>query len=80
MKLIYGRTYKIVKSNMSDAQIGARKKKGVRNHLSVLNSILSDVTAITKKEAVDINVLDFKQMFDAEEVLNVLNAFYEAGI
>ena len=80
MKLIYGRTYKIVDSNMSDAQIGARKKTSVRNHLFVLNSILSDVTATTKKEAVDINVLDFKQMFDAEEVPNVLNALYEAGI
>ena len=46
----------------------------------VLHSILSDVTATTKKEAVDINVLDLKQTFDAEEVPNVLNALYEAGI
>ena len=56
------------------------KKKSVRNHLYVLNSILSDVTATFKKEAVDLNILDFKQMFDAEEASNVLNALYEAGI
>ena len=48
MKLIYGRTYPLVDTNMSDAQIGARKRKSVRNHLFVLNSVLSDVMK-TKK-------------------------------
>ena len=37
-------------------------------------------TLTLKKVAVDINVLDCKQMFDAEEASNVLNALYEAGI
>ena len=80
MKPIYGRTYPIVDQNMSDAQIGARKKKSVRNHLYVLNAVLSDVMATKKKESVDLNVLDFRQMFDAEELPNVLNAMYESGI
>ena len=65
---------------MSDAQIGAQKKKCVINNLFVLSSVLSDVTATTKKETVDLKVLDFKQMFDAEKASNVLNALYEAGI
>ena len=43
MKLIHNRTYSIVTSNMTDAQIGARKSKSVRNHLFILNSIISDV-------------------------------------
>ena len=80
MKMIYGRTYQTVDQNMSDAQIGARKGKSVRNHLFVLNAILSDVMSSKKKQAIDINILDFKQMFDAEEISNVLNAFYEVGI
>ena len=80
MKMIYGRTYEIVDKNMSDAQIGARKGKSVRNHLFVLNAILSDVLSSKKKQAIDISILDFKQMFDAEEISNVLNAFYEVGI
>ena len=80
MKMIYGRTYKTVDLNMTDAQIGARKRKSVRNHLFVLNSVMSDVMENKKKEAIDINILDFKQMFDAEEVPNVLNALYEVGI
>ena len=32
------------------------------------------------KEPVDLNIMDFKQMFDAEELPTVLNAFYESGI
>ena len=43
MKLVHERTYDIVSSNMTDSHIGARKGKRVRNHLFVLNSILSDV-------------------------------------
>ena len=50
---------------MFDTQIGARKKKSVRNPLCVLNLILSDVMATIKKESIDINVLNFRQMFIA---------------
>ena len=80
MKMIYERTYETIDKSMSDAQIGARKGKSVRNHLFVLNSIMKDVSSSKKKEPIDINVTDFKQMFDAEELPQVINAFYESGI
>ena len=80
MKLVYDRTYEIVASNMTDAQIGARKNKSVRNHLFILNSIISDVMSAKKKDPIDLNIMDFKQMFDAEEIQTVLNSFYDAGI
>ena len=80
MKLIHDRTYETVTYNMTDAQIGARKNKSVRNHLFILNSIISDVMSSNKKIPIDLNIMDFKQMFDAEELPTVLNAFYEAGV
>ena len=80
MKLIYERTYEIVDKSMTDSQIGARKKKSVRNHLFVLNSILSDVISSKNKKPIDLNIMDFKQMFDAEELPQVLNAMYESGV
>ena len=80
MKLIYERTYATVTSNMTDAQIGARKNKSVRNHLFILNSIISDVLSSNKKKPIDLNIMDFRQMFDAEELPTVLNAFYDAGV
>ena len=76
MKLIHERTYTKVSSSMTDAQIGARKHKSVRNHLFVLNSIISDVMSTKKKNPIDLNIMDFKQMFDAEELPTVLNSFY----
>ena len=80
MILIYERTYEQVTLNMTDSQIGARRNKSVRNHLFVANSIISDVMSSKKKVPIDLNVMDFKHMFDAEEPETVLNSFYEAGI
>ena len=80
MKMVHNRTYEIVAQNMSDSQIGARKQKSVRNHIFVLNSIFSDVLSSGKKTPVDLNIMDFRQMFDAEEAPITLNSFYEAGI
>ena len=80
MKLVLERTYEKVTQSMSDCKIGAQKNKSVRNHLFVLNSIISDVMSSKKKKSVDLNIMDFKQMFDAEELTNVLNSFYEAGV
>ena len=42
-KMLQNRTYAVVTQSMTDSQIGARKQKSVRNHIFVLNSIISDV-------------------------------------
>ena len=42
--------------------------------------MLSDVSATKQKEPVNINVLDFTQLFGAEEFPNVLNTMNESGI
>ena len=68
MKLVHERTYEIVNENMTDSQIGARKNKSVRNHLFVLNSVISDVMSSVKKTPIDITIMDFKQMFDKHQV------------
>ena len=65
---------------MTDSQIGARKNKIVRNHLFVLNSIISDVLSSKKKHSIDLNIMDFKQMFDSEELEICMNSLYEANI
>ena len=51
----------------------------VSNQL-ILNSIFSDVMGYVKKEPIDLNIVDFKQIFDAEELTVCLNALYEANI
>ena len=46
----------------------------------IINSIISDVMSSVKKEPIHLSVMDYKQMFDAEELSVCLNALYDAII
>ena len=80
MKMIYKDKYDVIEDSMSDSNIGARKKKNIRNHIFVVNSIIHDVLSKKSKEPVDIMVLDYKQMFDSECLFECMNDLYEAGV
>ena len=80
MKMIYADKYGIIDKSMSDSNIGARKKKNIRNHIFVVNSVLHDVMSSSSKDPIYIMVLDFKQMFDSECLFECLNDVYEAGV
>ena len=45
MKLIYLDVYAVLDKSMSDSQVGARKRKNIRNHLWIVNGIISDITS-----------------------------------
>ena len=80
MKMIYKDKYDIIEKSMSDSNIGARKRKNIRNHIFVVNCILHDVLSKKSNEPIDIMVLDYKQMFDSECLFECMNDLYEAGI
>ena len=80
MTMIYLRKYDIVEENMSDSNIGARKRKNIRNHIFVVNSVIHDVLSRKSKEPVDIMVMDYKQMFDSECLFECMNDLFEAGV
>ena len=42
LKLLYNRYYDTINTNMSESNIGARKRKSCRNHIWILNSINHD--------------------------------------
>ena len=80
MKMLHARTYEQVAQGMTDSQIGAKKKNSVRNHIFILNSIISDVMGSKNNPPIDLNIMDFRQMFDAEELPVCLNSYYDAGV
>jgi hypothetical protein len=80
MKLIYQDKYDIIEESMSDSNIGARKKKNIRNHIFIVNSVLHDVLSKKSEDPVDIMILDYKQMFDSECLFECMNDLYEAGV
>ena len=57
MKMLHDRAYDTVAQSMTDSQIGAQRKKSVRNHMFVLNSIMSDVLSSKKKTYIDLNII-----------------------
>ena len=80
MKLVYGDKYETIDANMSDSNIGSRRNKSIRNHIFVVNAIINDVNSSKKKKPIDIQQMDYKQMFDSEKLTMCLNALHESGI
>ena len=80
MRLIYNDKYAIIDSNMSDSNVGARKRKNIRNHIFVINGIIHDVLSSQRKKPIDIQILDYKQCFDSMWLQETINDLYEAGV
>ena len=79
MKLVYNEKYEILDQNMSDSNVGARRGKNIRNHIFIINGIIMDILS-SKSNSVDIQILDYKQCFDAMWLEETLNDMYEAGL
>ena len=79
MKMIYRDKYEIVDKSMQDSNVGARKKKNIRNHIFILNGIINEALK-NKDKPVDIVIVDYKQCFDSLWLDEVVNDLFEAGI
>ena len=77
MKMIYHDKYDILDQNMSDSNVGARRGKNIRNHIFIINGIINDVLSSKAKKSIDIQILDYKQCFDAMWLEETLNHLYE---
>ena len=80
MRLIYNDTYEEISESMSDSQIGSRKGKNIRNHIWVLNGIITDVLSSKKKTPVDVQIFDYKQCFDSLWLKECMNDIYSGGL
>ena len=65
MKLIYNSYFQVVEDNLTDSNIGTRKKKAPRDHLFVVSSKLNDVIHGKWKKAIDVVFYDVRQCFDS---------------
>ena len=78
MKMIYNQEYDVIDLNMSDSNIGARKKMNIRNHIFVLNGIINE--ALKTGKSVDIQILDYRQCFDSMWMEDCINDLYDYGV
>ena len=80
MKLIYLRNYETVDSNMSESNVGGRKRRNCRDHIFVVNGAIQDALSSKSAKPLDLFICDYKTMFDGFDVKTTLNDLYENGI
>ena len=79
MRMIYNDKYPVIDANMSDCQMGARKKKGCKNNIFIVNGIIHDVLMSKKMKPVLLQIYDYSQMFDSISLKQAISDVYDAG-
>ena len=80
MRLLYNTKYPIIDRNMSDCQMGARKKKGCLNNIFIINGIIHETLKSNKMKPVLLQIYDYSQMFDSIDLELALNDLYDVGV
>ena len=75
-KLIYHENYKDIDKNMSDSNIGSRKKRNIKDHLLIIHGVINSVVK-GKEEPIDIQIYDLEKAFDALWLEDCLNDVYD---
>ena len=65
-----------IDDNMSDSNIGGRKKRNIKNHLFMLYGIINSVVN-GDEDCVDIRIYDIKKAFDGLWLEDCLNDIYD---
>ena len=77
-KLVYGDIYDIVDDNMSDSNVGGRKRRNIRDNLFIINGIIN--YAIKEKIEIDITLYDIMKCFDAMWYQETMNDMWDVGV
>ena len=75
-KLMYFDNIEDIDDNMSDSNIGGRKKRNIKNHLFMIYGIINSVVN-GDEDCVDIQIYDIKKAFDGLWLEDCLNDIYD---
>ena len=79
VRLIYNRTYSILDYNMTDRNIGARKKKSCSNHVWIINNFNYEHIQSVKLAQLVLQSWDLRQMFNSMCLDTKMSDFYDHG-
>ena len=77
-KLIYNDEYKKLNKNLTDANVGARKNRNIRDNIFVINAIMNSLKE--NEKTLDFQVYDIEKCFDSLWLQEVINCLYDAGL
>ena len=75
-KLIYQEKYPFIDQFMTDSNIGARKKRSIKNHLFIIHGIINSVVK-GESECVDIQIYDLVKAFDVLWLADSMNDLWD---
>ena len=73
--LIYKEKYPLVDAAMTDSNIGARKKKNIKNHLFIIYGVINSVLK-GENACIDIQIYDLVKAFDVLWLADSMNPRY----
>ena len=80
MRMIYNSNYDIIDKNISDGQMGARKGKGCKSNIWIVNGIIHETLQNKKNKPVVLQIYDYAQMFDSIDLEEALNDIFDYGL
>ena len=80
MRLLYDTKYETINQNMSDSNVGGRKKMSCINHIFILNGIIHETLSSKLNKPVTIQIYDFMQMFDSMKLEEAISDLYDSGM
>ena len=80
MRMIYNSKYPLIDKNISDCQMGARKGKGCKTNIWIINGIIHETLHSRKKKAILLQIYDYAQMFDSINLQEALSDIYDYGL
>ena len=78
-KLMYNDSYYTIDSNLTDGNVGARKKRSVRDNIFVMSAITNSIIN-GKSEPIQAQIMDINTCFDKLWLQACINALFEAGL
>ena len=75
-KLTYKEKYPLLDKNMSDSNIGARRKKNISNHLFIVYGVINSVI-MGESKCVDIHIYDLVKAFDVLWLQDSMNDLWD---
>ena len=77
-RLLYNDVYPVIDSNLTDANVGSRKGRNIRDNLFVLNAITNSVAKGDERPC-DVQAYDVEKCYDALWAQECINDFYDNG-
>ena len=77
-KLVYEDTHEDIDDKMSDSNVGARKRRNIRDNLFTLYATIND--AIRNKKNIDIQYYDIAKCFETMWTEDTMNDYYDVGV